>query len=131
MKFGIDDYARALYDLVESDPKSVKTIVSRLIVTLQANRQRSLLPLIVDRLSIIAVRKAHRLPVKVATARPLNSAQHKILTDLLLKVHPETKHIELAQEILPELIGGIRLKVGDTVIDHTIKTKLNDLAATL
>lgn len=70
------------------------------------------------------VAKAH-----IETAFVMNNSEVAELTTQLEK-HFKQK-IEAKVEVNPELIGGIRVRVGDEVIDASIRGKLSSLAASL
>jgi F-type H+-transporting ATPase subunit delta len=37
------------------------------------------------------------------------------------------KKVDLHNEVEPEVIGGVRLQIGDRVVDETIAEKLNEI----
>ncbi len=43
----------------------------------------------------------------------------------------EYESLEISYEIDPSLIGGMKIRIGDRVVDSSVKTKLNDLTHTL
>ena len=52
----------------------------------------------------------------------------------LSKIFSEKAHLDKNNTIaleMPELIGGFRVKLGDNVWDHTLKTQLKELVNTL
>ncbi|MGO3662806.1 F0F1 ATP synthase subunit delta, partial [Microbacterium gubbeenense] len=61
----------------------------------------------------------------VTTARQLPAAQLSRLTERLQQRYGRS--LRLSQVIDPSIIGGLRVTVGDEVIDGTIRSKYNDL----
>ena len=61
----------------------------------------------------------------VTTARQLPAAQLSRLTERLQQRYGRS--LRLSQVIDPTIIGGLRVTVGDEVIDGTIRSKYNDL----
>jgi F-type H+-transporting ATPase subunit delta len=60
--------------------------------------------------------------VEVATASPLSDELTKQLTELVRAMFGRTPILEV--QVRPELIGGIMMRVGDTVYDGSIATRL-------
>lgn len=67
--------------------------------------------------------------VEVVTARPLKAADRKAVTEKLEKKYGSK--ISLTETVDPSLIGGIIIRIGDEVIDGSIRTSLNSLSSTL
>ena len=65
---------------------------------------------------------------EVSSATPLSEAQKQALKDA---VSAAGKQIEIKEKIVPGLIGGLRIVVGDKLIDASIKRKLMDLRANI
>jgi len=72
----------------------------------------------------LGVRLAH-----VVSAVPLEPAETRRLHDALEK-HWET-HIKLTSEVDPALIGGALVRLGDTVVDRSVRTLLESIAEQL
>lgn len=66
-----------------------------------------------------------RLVAVAHTARPLTDEQVEALEQRLAGVYE--RKIVVNQVLDPALIGGIRVTVGDDVIDGTVRTRLDDL----
>ncbi|HYG93350.1 MAG TPA: F0F1 ATP synthase subunit delta [Nocardioides sp.] len=60
----------------------------------------------------------------VRVARPLGDAEQRRLTQALSQQYDRPVHLNVAVE--PSLIGGIRIEIGDDVIDGTIASRLAD-----
>tara|TARA_Y100001933_G_C18879171_1_gene513288 strand:+ start:380 stop:922 length:543 start_codon:yes stop_codon:yes gene_type:complete len=59
----------------------------------------------------------------VESAIPLTDEEQKALTEKLAKVTGQEIH--LSSVVNPEVIGGIVVKIGDKVIDGSVKSRLN------
>ncbi len=60
----------------------------------------------------------------VRAARPLTDAELRRLTDTLASQYDRPIHVNLVIE--PDLLGGIRIEIGDDVIDGTVSSRLDD-----
>lgn len=73
--------------------------------------------------------RAGRVPVKVTTAVPLADAQMAELTDTLkaaLRREPV-----LSARVDPDILGGMVVQVGDSVVDTSVRTRLQSLRTLL
>jgi F-type H+-transporting ATPase subunit delta len=69
------------------------------------------------------------LDAEITAAAKLDDAQVKTLvTQLQIKFG---KKVEATVKVDPEIIGGIKIVVGDTVIDASVRGRLQELAYTL
>ena len=60
----------------------------------------------------------------VRVAHPLSDADRQRLTDSLSRQYDRTVHVNVVVE--PDVIGGIRVEIGDDVIDGTVASRLDD-----
>ena len=60
----------------------------------------------------------------------LSDEKKKAIENRLLET-TEYKSLEISYEIDPSLIGGMQIRIGDRVVDSSVKTRLNDLAHSL
>lgn len=66
---------------------------------------------------------------EVTTAEPLTDAERELVLD---KLHGMTgKQVELRLRVEPEIIGGIIIRIGDQVIDGSVRNKLEKMRARL
>ena len=76
--------------------------------------------------------QAGRLRAYVETAREISALERAELRKTLAEASQVTPDNLLVEyQINPELIGGIVAKVGDTLYDASIRSRLKDLKASL
>lgn len=80
---------------------------------------------IIDEFRDMLFEAQSRVSATVTTAVPLASDTWKDYTLELTRV--TGKKINLRNEVIPEVIGGVRLQIGDRVIDETITRKLEEI----
>jgi F-type H+-transporting ATPase subunit delta len=122
-----------------SAEQSVELIVSvagaatneqRAFLNLLARNDRlSLLPEVHSQFSLLASRAAHVLDAEVASAFPLSDDQIVSISKLLQSKYGS--EVKLSVSVDPELIGGVRITVGDEVIDASVREKLSKMTAAL
>ncbi len=83
------------------------------------------LPQILEHLGRLAAEKRAAAVAEVRSAVPLDGDQRARLADALSKA--TGKNIELKVIVDPTVVGGIVAKIGDTVIDGTVKHRLEQL----
>jgi F-type H+-transporting ATPase subunit delta len=115
---------RALAERLRLSPE-VRSFAQLLV---DENRS-ALLPAIRDSLRELVERAAGRVQAQVQTARPLSDAQQRRLQRALSRrVGGE---VLLRVELTPDLLGGVVVRVGDLLLDGSLRTQLHSLAATL
>jgi F-type H+-transporting ATPase subunit delta len=65
-----------------------------------------------------------RIVARVWTARRLDDTETERLAAALGRIYGGTVHVNLIEE--PDLLGGLRVEIGDEVIDGTVRTRLDD-----
>jgi F-type H+-transporting ATPase subunit delta len=83
------------------------------------------LPQILEEVSELAAEARNSAIAEVRSAVPLDNDQRKKLADALSKA--TGKKIEVKVLVDPSVVGGIVAKVGDTIIDGTVRHKLDQL----
>ena len=83
------------------------------------------LPQILKGLSDLAAEARNSVVAEVRSAIPLDAKQRKELAAALSKA--TGKKVEVKVLVDPSVIGGIVAKVGDTVIDGTVRRRLEQL----
>lgn len=120
----IDKIQRAkILDELLGDKVSPHTL-GLLTFVVEQGRGRQL-PQILQRLSNLAAEAREAVVAEVRSAVPLDDKQTKALAEALSKA--TRKKVEVKAIVDPSVIGGLVAKVGDTVIDGTIRRRLEQL----
>jgi F-type H+-transporting ATPase subunit delta len=99
------------------------------ILLLIRKRREGLAPEIVAQYDVLEREARGAQTLNVTTARPLSKAE---LDALVAKLTATFKTpFDVTQNVDPELIGGVRITMGDKRIDGTIAGRLDDLARML
>ncbi len=83
------------------------------------------LPQILTQLSELAAEARQTVIAEVRTAVPLDTQQREQLAAALSKA--TGKKVEIKPLVDPSVIGGVFAKIGDTVIDGTVRRRLEQL----
>lgn len=71
-----------------------------------------------------AARRRDRMVARVSAAVALTEEQRERLTQVLARIYERTMHLDV--EVDTDLLGGLRVQVGDEVIDASILTRLDE-----
>ena len=106
-------------------PQAAKNFLKAVI----DNGRISVLPEIANQFRALKNAKSGSSDATVFSAFALDAAA---LADLLVTLEKRFgKKLNLKVELLPELIGGIRVVVGDEVLDTSVKARLEQMKAAL
>ncbi|MBV8932315.1 MAG: F0F1 ATP synthase subunit delta, partial [Kutzneria sp.] len=117
---------RALIDLVDRlvadkvEPVS-RTLIHQLVMLPRGRRIVAGL----EELAGLAAKRRERSVAHVRSASPLSQAQHERLAAALTRIY--TRPIALHVEIVPDLLGGMTVRVGDEVVDGSVAGRLVEL----
>lgn len=103
--------------------KLAKQIAQTVIKLLEDQQQTELMPEVLKELE--AYWKSHTHEITIESAHPLEQDVVENITSLVaqkLGFEPQVKQV-----VNPDLIGGLRVKVYDQLIDATIRGKLNEV----
>ncbi|MBV9413024.1 MAG: F0F1 ATP synthase subunit delta [Acidimicrobiia bacterium] len=113
-------------DLLDQKASSLATnLISFLVGTGRARE----LPEIVNRLVQRAAAERQREVAEVRAAVPLDEEQRRRLSEALEKA--TGKKVELKVLVDPSVLGGVVARVGDTVIDGSVRRRLDQLRESL
>ena len=99
---------------------TTERLVTRLVT---APRGRSL-EAGLESLSRLAAERRNRMVAVVTSAVPLSDGQKLRLGAALAKLYGRPMHLNL--DVDPEVVGGIRVQVGDEIIDGAVADRLED-----
>ena len=112
-----------ILDELLADKVSAHTLALLSMVVEQGRGKQ--LPEIVEQLSSLAAEAREAVVAEVRSAVPLDDSQQKELATALSKA--TGKKVEVKVIVDPSVLGGVVAQVGDTVIDGTIKHRLEQL----
>ncbi len=117
--------ARRLFGLCQTggrlDETKLRTVVARLIESKPRDYRAVLIAL--QRLTRL---DADRRRVTVESATALDDASRQRVVDGLAKAHGP--NLTISYTVNPELIGGLRIRVGNDVLDGSVQGRLTRLA---
>jgi F-type H+-transporting ATPase subunit delta len=117
--------ARRLFGLCQTagrlDETKLRTVVARLIESKPRDYRAVLVAL--QRLTRL---EADRRRVTVESAVALDEASRQRVVDGLAKAHGP--NLTISYTVKPELIGGLRIRVGNDVLDGSVQGRLTRLA---
>jgi F-type H+-transporting ATPase subunit delta len=122
----VDRRQKIVEALLDGKASPVTTALVSFVVG--AGRSRNL-PEIIDRLVARAAEERREAVAEVRTAYPLDDDHRQKLADALSKA--TGKHVSLKVVVDPTVMGGVIATIGDTVIDGTIRHRLDQLRESL
>jgi F-type H+-transporting ATPase subunit delta len=99
-----------------------RPVLGLLRVLIDKGRE-SVLDNVVDQFANFKDLAENRVHAHLVVARPLADEIRNALTTRLEKT--TGKHVALHERVDPAALGGVSLRIGDRVIDRTLRTKLN------
>jgi len=122
---GLEDiYRQALLVVVKKAPARSWEATGALAEFLQHVPPKEVEP-VLYRFLDLAREKMDLLEVEVISAVPLTGKQLATLEEKLIRIF--RKQMEITTTVDPSILGGLRVIVGNTVLDDTIKRKLADM----
>jgi F-type H+-transporting ATPase subunit delta len=100
-----------------------KVLPATLRLVAQALRRDEPVGRALESIQRVAADVQDELLAVVHTARPLGATEITRLTQALGKAYDTTVHLHVVED--PELIGGLRVEIGDDVIDGSVVSKLD------
>jgi F-type H+-transporting ATPase subunit delta len=115
--------------LLDAFRGKVEEIALHTLLLLVRKRRERLLPELVRQYGILEQRARGVETIVVRSARRLPADELKSLVERLSKIYGKT--FEVQQFVEPNLLGGVRIRLGDVAIDGTVSGKLDELRRTL
>lgn len=126
-KISVKKYAQVLYELTRDLPKEqIKVEIDKFLQLVARNKDVKKLDKIFKAFDDYAKKQESIADVQLITARKLSSEQKESLQSQLKKEH-KFKVINFLELVDASLLGGFILKIDDTILDASLKTKLESL----
>ena len=103
--------------------------IRRFVSVLAENRRLELLPAIHTEFDARLAEENETLEVELTAAVELNDEETDRFRDALTRRFK--RNIQLSTAVDDSVIGGVLIRAGDTVMDHTLRAKLDKLQSTL
>lgn len=104
----------------------VAELTRRFLGTLAANRRLGALPDMIRAFATIAAAQRGEVAAEVTSAHALDDGQIRTLAEKLKA--REGREVKLRTRVDPEILGGLVVRIGSTMIDSSIRTRLNTLS---
>lgn len=105
--------------------RKVSELALNFVLLLVRKRRETLLDIIARQMHELREREAGRQAADIATAKPLSKKELDLLAKRLSQIHGRT--IIPQPKVVPELLGGAVVKVGDRYTDASVSGKLEEL----
>ncbi|WP_416138624.1 F0F1 ATP synthase subunit delta [Halomonas sp. HK25] len=115
--------------VLEVADASVDDAARRFLDTLSDKRRLAALPAIAGQFERLRAEHDKRVDVTVVSAFELDDKQQQKLAGALKK--RLNREISITTQVDPTLLGGVILRAGDTVIDGSVRGRLNRLSEAL
>jgi F-type H+-transporting ATPase subunit delta len=109
--------------------EKIDSAAHNLIQVLARNGRLALLPEIRELYERLKAEDEGVIEARISSAFPLDSEQLAQVVSLLSKRYQ--KNVNPSVSVDPELIGGVRVQVGDKVWDASVRGRLQNMAAAL
>lgn len=113
-----------LADKAQFDP-----IVKNFLKLLIRKGRMALIATISQEYQTLAHREMGRLVIKVVSAEPLNDQLYQEISDVFAKTN--ARQVVLEKQVLPDVMGGVRVHVGDRVYDGTLRHQMEKIKQSL
>ena len=104
-------------------------IIRNFLLVIVDNQRTHVIPEIIDAFDLVIRQRRGVAEAEVASATELNAAQKKQLLQTLERL--SGKKIEAKYSLDPKLLGGAVVRIGDTIYDGSLRSRLNQLRARL
>jgi F-type H+-transporting ATPase subunit delta len=104
-------------------------LTTNFVGVLANNRRLDQIDAVIASFATLAASHRGEISAQVTSAHPLSAAQVKALSAKLQA--KAGQNVRITQNVDPEILGGLIIKIGSQMIDSSIKTRLNALASVM
>lgn len=123
----INNIARAIYESsAEKDGKDLDVVIKKAVSLISSKHMMSKSNEILSQLEKIADKKEETTRARISSKIILNQKITDEIEDFIKKRY-RAKKVILEYKIDEKLLGGIKIEVGDEIIDTTLKNKVKKL----
>ena len=108
-----------------ADKLGLGALLKNTMALMAKNRRLGVLPSTLSGFEALLADKRGEITVAATSAQPMSEAQQQALTGALERSSGKKVHLQL--DVDPELIGGLVVKMGSTMIDASVRSKLSTL----
>ncbi len=123
----IKNLAYAIYDSsLDKEGKELDSILEKSVVFLQDKNLLGKKKEILEELEKIINRNNGIVKAKISSSEKLKDEGRKEIEDFIKKRY-KANEVIIEQEVDPKLLGGIKIEIGDDIIDTTLSSKIHQL----
>jgi len=116
-------------ELAKTLIKGLSPLIVNFVNLVMEKERQFILPYVSEEFHRLMEMRAKRAEAVVTTAVPLPGEEKRLLEEKLTRIF--TKQIVLENQVEPEIMGGLVVKIGHTVIDGSVKRQLEELGRAL
>ena len=124
---GADERVKTLLGLLPEG--SLDPMVQNFVATLSENGRLSVLPEIYTQYQALSLAKSHIQQATIYSAYPMSESQFaQVVSDLQTRFGSK---LQAELVVKPDLIGGVKVEIGDQVLDMSVQGQLQALYAAM
>ena len=102
-------------------------LLRNLVQVLLERRREAVLPELQPAFAAMVRESRGELVGRIETARPLDQEQSAALQKAIARLFPRASGIQFQESMNPGLIGGVQVRVGNTLFDGSLRSALEEL----
>lgn len=127
MKLTPKQYAEGLFESINGkNGKEAQVVLDKFVSLLIVNNQTSQLRKIVDSFDLIWKQRNGIIEAEIKVAKKLGNDSREILQKYVLEIS-KAKNVEMTEVIDESLLGGFIVKYDGSIVDNSLKTRIQDL----
>ncbi|MBI1363272.1 MAG: ATP synthase F1 subunit delta [Proteobacteria bacterium] len=121
--------AKVKADILADVTKKAKMsdLIQKFVQVVAANGRSDCLPAMVDAFDALRAANNAEVTAVVTSAQPLSAAQQKNIIAFVKTTDKAIKAVKLSEKIDPTLMAGLKVRIGSTEYDSSLRGALTDL----